>query len=120
MSSQSYEKYIEDAPSVVLQLVPDLTDDDIHNSLQAYIGASPRLLSYDATLEKDFTGPASDKKQVGGRMIVHLVLDTPDAEVRYVVIDANENPFSEKVCCELGKIANQNFKEGKGVYRDLF
>ncbi len=120
MSAQSYEKYIADTPVTTLQLVPDLIEDELHNSLQAYLGASPRLLSYDATLVKDYVGPANNKKQVGGRMIVHLTLDTPGQEQIKVVVDENERPFSENTICELGKIANRNFLKGKGVYNDVF
>lgn len=119
MSAQSYEIHSEASPPNHLHVVPDLIDDDIHNSLQAYLGATPRLLGYDATLVKDFTGPANDKQQVGGRMIVRLTVDT-QSETLDVVVDDYEKPFSEDVLCELGKIANKNFSRGKGVYNDLF
>lgn len=119
MSTAPFESFgpeAEHAPD--LRLVPELTGDDVHDGIQAHLGAFARVAGYDATLVKDYRGPASNKVQFDGRMLVRV--DVADSDEPLVLtVDENNQLFSDAVRARLGAIAEANFVKGKGTLRDF-
>lgn len=105
-----------------LWVVPNPPEDEVLAGLQAFLHTiiskdTPALQGYEAITEKDYRGSASKKIQVGGRMIVSLYFEGDDP--LKLVVDRDNRPFNNDLCTELGRIAEANFRNGKGVIRDL-
>lgn len=89
--------------------------------MQSYFGDNEHVLDVNPLIREDYVGYASDKKHVGGALVVRCTVSRDGAVgVRELTIDGGHRQLDESLITRLGAQAESSRSRGILIVRDTF